>query len=74
MSSNDLSKEELQIDMPSDTDTTVLGDEKQETQAPNRDDFLVQWDGDNDPLSPRSLPQLRKWLFVVIISTGIALV
>jgi hypothetical protein len=34
------------------------------------DAFLVQWDGDADPLNPRSMTKLRRWLIVLIISSS----
>lgn len=50
-------------------------EEKQAELAPrNQNEFLVQWDGDNDPLNPRSLPLLRKWFIVSIVSAGSLLV
>ena len=30
--------------------------------------FEVQWDGDHDPLNPRSFSTAKKWLIVVIVS------
>ncbi|KAH9886328.1 major facilitator superfamily domain-containing protein [Xylariomycetidae sp. FL2044] len=35
-----------------------------------QDPFEVQWDGDDDPLSPRSMPLARKWLIVIIVGMG----
>jgi hypothetical protein len=51
------------------------GEEKTEpATSPATTDFLVGWDGDNDPMNPRSLPLARKWLYVVIVSVGSMLV
>lgn len=60
-----------------DTDGTVktLNDEeKNQDIHPSNENFLVEWDGDNDPLNPRSLPTLKKWLIVFTISMGSLLV
>lgn len=32
--------------------------------------FLVTWDGDADPLNPRSMSKLRRWLIVLICSAS----
>ncbi|KAK6397736.1 hypothetical protein LTR65_004984 [Meristemomyces frigidus] len=34
------------------------------------DEFLVTFDGDSDPLSPKNLSTLRKWVIVTIISAS----
>lgn len=53
----------------------AIDEEKQlDLSPPNENDFLVQWDGNDDPLNPRSLPLLRKWLIVVIVALGSLLV
>lgn len=31
-------------------------------------EFEVHWDGDNDPMNPRSMSKPRKWLIVLILS------
>lgn len=55
--------------------TDSIDEEKQlDLSPPNKNEFLVQWDGDNDPLNPRSLPLLRKWLIVIVVSMGSLLV
>ncbi|KAL8950409.1 MAG: hypothetical protein Q9222_003547 [Ikaeria aurantiellina] len=33
-------------------------------------DFEVQWDGDNDPMNPRSMSKARKWSIVLIVSSS----
>ena len=65
--------------MASEQDEGVVTDsidaEKQlDLSPPNENEFLVQWDGDHDPLNPRSLPLLRKWLIVIVVSLGSLLV
>jgi hypothetical protein len=32
--------------------------------------FLVTWDGDSDPMNPRSMTKLRRWLIVLIVSSS----
>lgn len=32
--------------------------------------FLVSWDGDSDPLNPRSMTKLRRWAIVLIVSSS----
>lgn len=32
--------------------------------------FKVQWDGDNDPMNPRSMGKARKWVIVLVVSTS----
>lgn len=33
-------------------------------------EIQVSFDDDSDPLSPRSLPVLRKWIIVLLVSSG----
>jgi hypothetical protein len=35
---------------------------------------LVEWDGDTDPLDPRTFSAAKKWYYVAVISTGSLLV
>ncbi|RYO83606.1 hypothetical protein DL762_006055 [Monosporascus cannonballus] len=35
-----------------------------------KDSFEVSWDGDDDPMCPRSLPLFQKWTMVVIVGMG----
>ncbi|OTB04371.1 hypothetical protein M426DRAFT_58765 [Hypoxylon sp. CI-4A] len=35
-----------------------------------KDPFEVAWDGDDDPLCPRSMPIVRKWLVVITVGLG----
>ena len=44
---------------------TAVGDE-----GINEKEFEVTWDGDHDPMNPRSMPYARKWIIVVIISAS----
>jgi hypothetical protein len=30
----------------------------------------VSFDGDGDPMSPKTLPLVRKWVIVIIVCTG----
>ncbi|KAF7116057.1 hypothetical protein CNMCM5793_003978 [Aspergillus hiratsukae] len=38
-------------------------------EAPDGDEFVVGWD-ENDPMNPRNMNTLRRWLIVVIVSSG----
>ncbi|KAK6003316.1 hypothetical protein QM012_001161 [Aureobasidium pullulans] len=44
---------------------TAVGEEG----APEKD-FEVTWDGDDDPMNPRSMAYARKWIIVVIVSAS----
>ncbi|KAH6639908.1 major facilitator superfamily domain-containing protein [Truncatella angustata] len=35
-----------------------------------KDNFEVAWDGDDDPMCPRSMSLLHKWAIVIIVGTG----
>ncbi|KAI5288832.1 hypothetical protein KEM54_004808 [Ascosphaera aggregata] len=37
---------------------------------PPEDEFLVFFDGEDDPLNPRSLPQWRKWACILTLAIG----
>jgi len=39
-------------------------------QATSRDPFEVKWDGENDPMNPRSWKTSRKWIVVIIVSAS----
>lgn len=43
--------------------------EKQEPQQPS-ESFLVEWDGDKDPLDPRTWAPARKWFYICLVATG----
>lgn len=47
-------------------------EEKHGSLLPN--EFTVEWDGDEDPLCPRSMSYFRKWVIVSIVSMGSLLV
>jgi hypothetical protein len=34
------------------------------------DEYLVGWDGDADPMNPRSMSKLRRWTIVCIVSAS----
>lgn len=50
--------------------SSVSDEEKAKIPPTSNDEFLVKWDGDNDPLNPRSLPALRKWLITACVCIG----
>ncbi|OCK73548.1 MFS transporter [Lepidopterella palustris CBS 459.81] len=41
-----------------------------DTAADTDKDFEVTWDGDHDPMNPRSMSKLRKWTIVLIVSSS----
>ncbi|KAI4846450.1 MFS general substrate transporter, partial [Aureobasidium sp. EXF-8845] len=44
---------------------TAVGDD-----AVNDKQFEVAWDGDDDPMNPRSMPYARKWIIIIILSAS----
>lgn len=44
---------------------TAVGDE-----GAHEKEFEVTWDGDDDPMNPRSMAYARKWIIVIIISAS----
>jgi hypothetical protein len=44
---------------------TAVGDD-----AVNDKEFEVAWDGDDDPMNPRSMPYARKWIIIMILSAS----
>jgi hypothetical protein len=44
---------------------TAVGDD-----AVNDKQFEVTWDGDDDPMNPRSMPFARKWIIIIILSAS----
>ena len=54
--------------------TTFDYDEEDSSDAEKRQDpntqFQVRFDGDSDPLNPRSFSKFRKWMIVIIVSAG----
>ena len=41
-----------------------------ETGPDPEKEFEVKWDGEDDPMNPRSMNRVRKWIIVVIVSTS----
>ncbi|KAG4221914.1 hypothetical protein PC116_g29610 [Phytophthora cactorum] len=48
------------------TDDSLTPDQRQVEKDP----FEVAWDGDDDPLCPRSMATARKWLAVITVGMG----
>ncbi|KAI4721507.1 MFS general substrate transporter [Aureobasidium sp. EXF-10727] len=44
---------------------TAMGD-----GGANEKEFEVTWDGDDDPINPRSMAYARKWIIVIIVSAS----
>lgn len=44
---------------------TAIGDD-----GVNEKEFEVTWDGDDDPMNPKSMAYARKWIIVVILSAS----
>ena len=40
-----------------------------DTAADVDQQFVVTWDGDSDPMNPRSMTKLRRWIIIVIVSS-----
>ncbi|KAG9776909.1 MFS general substrate transporter, partial [Aureobasidium melanogenum] len=49
----------------------VSDEEKAQESAQS---FLVNWDGDKDPLDPRTFSAARKWFYVAVVAVGSLLV
>jgi hypothetical protein len=49
---------------------SLSGGEKAVPSRPADEALLVEWDGDDDPLNPRSFSSFRKWLIIFIVSMG----
>jgi hypothetical protein len=59
-----------------DTNTSppdIIGDEEKQQQKTSQL-ILVGWDGDNDPLDPRTFSAARKWFYVAVVAMGSLLV
>lgn len=54
----------------SDGYTCFQEQDERPTDGSGDDEFLVQWDGDADPLNPRSMSKLRRWLIVLIMCSS----
>ena len=50
----------------------IIRDEEKQQDADQS--FLVDWDGDNDPLDPRTFSAARKWFYVTVVAVGAVLV
>jgi hypothetical protein len=75
---SDESEREAKAAESESTDTTpnIIRSEEEEKPQQQRttQSLLVGWDGDNDPLDPRTFSPRRKWFYVVVVSTGSMLV
>lgn len=56
---------------------TCFGEDEERPNIPSGDtaadaekQFEVTWDGDDDPMNPRSMPKLRRWLIVLVVSAS----
>ncbi|KAK2762839.1 hypothetical protein FQN54_001014 [Arachnomyces sp. PD_36] len=47
---------------------------QQGTSPEQEPQFLVKWDDENDPLNPRNMSLLRRWIIVAVVSIGSACV
>lgn len=52
----------------------ALEEEKATLPLGSDRNYFVEWDGNNDPLNPRSMPVFRKWLIISVIAWGSLLV
>ncbi|KAI9877664.1 MAG: hypothetical protein M1830_003183 [Pleopsidium flavum] len=46
------------------------GSQDDERPHDTEKEFEVHWDGEDDPMNPRSISKLRKWLIVIIVSSS----
>jgi hypothetical protein len=51
-------------------DRTDSSDAAAQDIATEKSPFEVNWDNDQDPLCPRSMSRLHKWIIVVIVAAG----
>lgn len=51
-----------------------MSDEEKQSPPSFDQEYLVGWDGVDDPLNPRCRPALQKWLFILVVSLGSLLV
>ena len=49
-----------------DTESVINQPNTFPSRAATGEPYLVTWDGDADPLNPRSMPKLRRWAIVFI--------
>ncbi len=52
----------------------IVRDEEKQQQQDAGQSFLVEWDGDDDPLDPRTFSAARKWFYVAVVAVGSLLV
>jgi hypothetical protein len=58
-----------------DSSHNIHSDKEKQMPLPTSSiNHLVEWDGDSDPLDPRSMPVLRKWLILSVVAMGTLLV
>lgn len=57
-------------DDPTDSSDENKGGNGLEEGQPEKDEFEVHWEGDHDPLNPKSFSMARKWLIVIIVSAS----
>lgn len=70
--SSDVSERGLKASSETDPSRTMRDDEEKQQDAGHS--FLVEWDGDNDPLDPRTFSAARKWFYVAVVAVGSLLV
>jgi len=56
---------------------TYINEDEERPKIPSGDiaadaekQFEVTWDSDDDPMNPRSMPKLRRWLIVLVVSAS----
>lgn len=60
---------------PMKSDDHGSNQEKQAQESPvdeahEEGKFVVGWDGDTDPMNPRNMPKIRKWIIIAIMASG----
>lgn len=61
----------IQIASPHDSDSTSDSTRVSPTHDTlDHDIYDVAFDGNEDPMNPKSLPLIRKWAIVIIVCTG----
>lgn len=69
--SSDESTRGLRASSETDPPNIIRDEEKQQDAGHS---FLVEWDGDNDPLDPHNFSTARKWFYVAVVAVGSLLV
>jgi hypothetical protein len=69
--SSDGSERGLKASSETEQSKIIRDEEKQQDAGQS---FLVEWDGDNDPLDPRTFSVARKWFYVAVVAVGSLLV